>query len=52
MDLFHAFFMHYGGLAGTLILILGVLFFIFVKRSIGAIISLIGIAFLLFYYVL
>lgn len=51
MDIFQTFFMHYGGLAGTFILILGILFFIFVKRSIGAIMSLIGIAFLMFYYV-
>jgi hypothetical protein len=51
MDLFQAFFMHYGGLAGALILILGALFFFFVKKSIGSIICLIGIAFLMFYYV-
>ncbi len=52
MDIFQLFFTHYGGLAGSFILILGVLFFFFVKRSIGAIISLIGVAFLMFYYVL
>lgn len=52
MDIFETFFQHYGGLAGTFIFILGALFFIFVKKSIGAMISLVGIAFLLFYYVL
>jgi hypothetical protein len=43
--------MHYGGLAGIFIIILGALFYAFVKKSIGAIILIIGLAFLAFYYV-
>lgn len=51
MDVFQSFFMHYGGLAGILIVILGALFYAFVKKSIGVIIFLIGLAFLAFYYI-
>jgi hypothetical protein len=51
MDVFSTLFMHYGGLAGIFLLILGALFFAFVKRSIGVVILLIGLAFVMFYYV-
>ena len=51
MDVFQNLFMHYGGLAGILIVILGALFYAFVKKSIGATIFLIGLALLTFYYI-
>ncbi|HLB25987.1 MAG TPA: hypothetical protein VJM83_06625 [Nitrospirota bacterium] len=52
MDIFQTFFMRHGGMAGIFILMLGVMFFAFVKRSIGVMIGLVGLAFMMFYYVL
>jgi len=51
MDIFQMFFSHYGGLAGIFLLILGGLFYAFVKKSVGAVILLAGLAFVMFYYV-
>jgi len=47
-----SFFMHYGNLAGFFLLILGFMFYAFVKKSVGAVMLLISGALLLFYYVL
>jgi len=51
MDIFQSFFMHYGGLAGIFVLILGALFYAFVQKWVGAVLILVGLAFLTFYYV-
>ncbi len=47
-----SFFMHYGNLAGFFLLILGFMFYAFVKKSVGVVMLLISGALLLFYYVL
>jgi len=46
-----SFFMHYGNLAGFFLLVLGAMFYAFVKKSIGVIMLLISGTMLLFYYV-
>lgn len=44
-------FMHYGNLAGFFLLVLGALFYAFVKKSVGVVILLVSGTLLLFYYV-
>jgi len=46
-----SFFMHYGNLAGFFILILGAMFYAFVKKSFGVALLLFGGTLLVFYYI-
>jgi len=43
--------MHYGNLAGFFIVVLGGMFYAFVKKSVGVALLLFGSGLLLFYYV-
>jgi len=43
--------MHYGNLAGFFALVLGFMFYAFVKKSVGVVLSLLGGTLLVFYYI-
>jgi hypothetical protein len=49
--MFQSLFMHYGNLAGFFMVVLGAMFYAFVKKSVGLVLLIAGGLFLVFFYI-